>query len=143
MQGFFSVYRSLFTLLASDEALHTPQSQAPLAYPSFGQSHTPYAPSTGMTKAEKDAEVWTRDFYVVWSEFITEKRFEWVGKWDVERGDDRGIRRIMDKENRRVREEYKREYNDTVRVSCLTRSRWLQKGSRCQATRAFHPESRP
>jgi DnaJ family protein A protein 5 len=54
---------------------------------------------------------------VVWGEFITEKRFEWVGKWDADRGEDRGIRRIMEKENKKVREDYRKEYNDTVRVS--------------------------
>jgi len=70
-----------------------------------------------MTRAEKDRQTWTRDFYAVWSDFTTEKRFEWVGKWDLERGDDRGMRRLMEKENKRVREEYRKEYNDTIRVS--------------------------
>lgn len=119
VQGFFSVYRSLFALLASDEALHTSEPHVPLTYPSFGYSESPYTPPTGMSKAQKDGRTWTRDFYVVWSEFATEKRFEWVGKWDVERGDDRGMRRIMEKENKRVREEYRKEYIDTVRVSGL------------------------
>lgn len=120
MQGFFAVYRSLFALLASDEALHTPEPHAPLVYPIFGYKDTAYAPPTGTTKAQKDADLWARNFYLVWSEFTTEKRFEWVGKWDVERGDDRGMRRLMEKGNKRVRDEHRKEYNDTVRVSSVS-----------------------
>ena len=111
------MYRSLFALIASDEALHTTESRDPLQYPSFGHKDSPYAPPQGMTKVQKDGQLWTRDFYIVWSEFTTEKRFEWFGKWDLERGDDRGMRRFMEKENKRVREEYRKEYIDTVRVS--------------------------
>lgn len=112
-QGFFSVYRSLFALLASDEALH----QSELAYPSFGDSQTPYTAPSGTTRAQRQGKIYARDFYVGWSEFATAKRFEWVGKWDVERGDDRGIRRLMEKENKKTREDYRKEYNDAVKVS--------------------------
>jgi DnaJ family protein A protein 5 len=42
-QGFFSIYRSLFALLASDERLHTPPDETPLPYPGFGDSTTSYA----------------------------------------------------------------------------------------------------
>lgn len=63
------------------------------------------------------AQPWARDFYTVWSDFTTAKKFEWVAKWDVERGDDRSMRRLMEKENKKVREDYRKEYNDAVRVS--------------------------
>lgn len=72
-----------------------------------------------MPRAERLSLPWVRDFYAVWTEFVTSKGFEWVGKWDVERGDDRGIRRLMEKENKKVREDYRREYNDAVRVSWI------------------------
>jgi len=54
---------------------------------------------------------------MVWSDFTTAKRFEWVSKWDAERGDDRSMRRLMEKENKKIREDYRREYNDAVKVS--------------------------
>lgn len=112
------MYRTLFNLLGSDEALHTPtDSHAPLSYPTFGDSQTTYAPPPGLSKAERSSQTWARDFYTVWMEFATEKRFEWIGKWDAERGEDRNIRRLMEKENRKVREDTRKEYNDTVRVS--------------------------
>ncbi|WVQ94337.1 hypothetical protein IAU59_001416 [Kwoniella sp. CBS 9459] len=118
-EGFYSVYRSLFTLLASDETLHTPTDTPPLSYPSFGDSNTPYAPPPGLTRAQRDSQLWVRDFYAVWTEFVTEKRFEWVAKWDVERAESRDIRRLMDKENKKVREDYRKEYNETVRQLVL------------------------
>ncbi|KAK8861287.1 hypothetical protein IAR55_002106 [Kwoniella newhampshirensis] len=114
-EGFFSVYRTLFALLASDETLHTPPDHTPLSYPSFGDSQTPYAPPPGLTRAQKDAQIWARDFYAVWGEFVTEKKFEWVGKWDTERGEERMVRRLMEKENKKIRDDYRKEYMDTVR----------------------------
>lgn len=104
------MYRSLFALLASDEILH----ESRLEYPSFGDSGTAYAADA---THRSGGPLYVRDFYSVWTEFATAKRFEWVGKWDVERGDDRGIRRLMEKENKKTRDDYRREYNDAVRVS--------------------------
>nr|ODN87212.1 hypothetical protein L203_03484 [Cryptococcus depauperatus CBS 7841] len=113
-EGFFSIYRTLFALLASDEALHI-SSHLPLFYPSFGDSQTPYAPPQGLTRAQKEAQIWVRDFYAVWSEFVTEKKFEWINKWDAERGDDRTMRRAMEKENKKAREDVRKEYNETIK----------------------------
>ncbi|GFZ42894.1 hypothetical protein JCM24511_00612 [Saitozyma sp. JCM 24511] len=97
-EGFFSIYRSLFALLASDERLHTPLGETPLPYPGFGDSTTSYAAPTGMTRAQRDSQTWARDFYVVWGDFSTSKRFEW---------------------NKKTRDEYRKEYNDTVRQLVL------------------------
>ncbi|KAL1410160.1 hypothetical protein Q8F55_004165 [Vanrija albida] len=115
-EGFYSVYRTLFNVLGSDEALHTPEGQTMVYYPTFGNSTTPYAPPPGMTKAEKAKTNWVRDFYVAWGEFTTEKRFEWLEKWDVHRGEDRNVRRLMEKENKKLREDHRKEYIDTVRT---------------------------
>ncbi|KAJ9094843.1 hypothetical protein QFC19_007772 [Naganishia cerealis] len=118
-KGFFSIYRSLFDLLSSDEQLHHPSSvkggHPPPSYPSFGDSQTPYAPPAGATRAERDAGTWVRDFYTVWSQFATEKKFEWVSAWDAERGEDRRVRRLMERENQKAREAHRKEYNDAVR----------------------------
>lgn len=51
---------------------------------------------------------------------MTEKKFEWINKWDAERGDDRMVRRAMEKENKKAREETRKEYNETVRVSAAS-----------------------
>ncbi len=97
--------------------LHTPEGGVPVHYPTFGDSTTPYAPPPGLTKAEKARSNWARDFYTAWGEFTTEKRFDWVEKWDTHRAETREIRRLMEKENKKVREDHRKEYIDTVRVS--------------------------
>lgn len=63
--------------------------------------------------------MWVWDFYVVWGEFVIEKKFEWLNKWDVERGDDRMVWWVMEKENKKVREEIRKEYNEIVWVSVV------------------------
>ena len=88
----------------------------PIEYPSFGGPDTPYAPPPEASRLERSQGIWVRDFYAAWTDFNTAKRFEWVAKWDVERGDDRSMRRLMEKENKKIRDDYKREYVDTVRV---------------------------
>ncbi|WVQ74378.1 hypothetical protein IAR50_003979 [Cryptococcus sp. DSM 104548] len=113
-EGFYSVYRTLFGLLASDERLHCDPSHH-MSYPSFGHSSTTYAPPLGLTRAQRDSQIWARDFYAVWGEFVTEKRFDWINKWDADKGDDRMVRRAMEKENKKAREEVRKDYNDTVR----------------------------
>lgn len=97
--------------------LHTPDGHAPVHYPTFGDLTTPWAPPPGMTKAERARTHWARDFYTAWGEFTTEKKFDWIEKWDLRRGEDRNVRRLMEKENKKLREEHRREYIDTVRVS--------------------------
>lgn len=113
-QGFYSVYRTLFALLASDESLH---SDTIIEYPSFGDASTPFAPATGTSRSDRSQISYARDFYLAWASFSTAKRFDWVAKWDVERGEDRSMRRLMEKENKKIRDDYKKEYNATVRVS--------------------------
>lgn len=110
--------------MASDEKLHEQEGRHHY-YPPFGDSQTPYAPPPGMTRKERDAQVWVRDFYTSWAEFATAKRFEWISKWDLERGDDRSMRRLMEKENKKIRDDYKREYVDTIKVCRFLISRLI------------------
>ena len=116
-QGFFTTYRSLFDLLASDEEANATADSLRWTYPSFGDSQSPYASDTGSSQPGQASQCWIKDFYTVWSEFSTEKSFEWVRRWDTERADDRSMRRMMEKENKKTRDEYRKDYNDAVRVS--------------------------
>lgn len=88
-----------------------------------------------MPRAQRLSQTWVRDFYAIWSEFASAKSFSWVGKWDVERGDDRGIRRLMEKENKKIRDDYRKEYNEVVKV-CQSQ------GGADSETRSLHSTSR-
>jgi DnaJ homolog subfamily A member 5 len=128
MQGFFFIYRNLFSRLQSEEAMFGSDAD----YPSFGYSKWPW--STEMKK-RIEADGAAREFYTVWSNFATEKDFAWVEQWKLSEAPDRRVRRcvhihlyitsstvlistnrLMEKDNKKARDDARREYNDTVRT---------------------------
>ncbi|KAI1786776.1 DnaJ-domain-containing protein [Ganoderma leucocontextum] len=103
--SFFTIFRNLFDRLDHDERRYD---DTPL--PSFGTSTWPWLlPS----KEEKDQ--CARAFYNYWTNFGTNKAFEWVDQWNVAEAPDRRVRRMMERDNKKARDEARKEYNDTVR----------------------------
>ncbi|KAJ7352585.1 DnaJ domain-containing protein [Mycena albidolilacea] len=101
--SFFTIYRSLFARLQAEEALISDSD-----YPSFGYAGWTWAP------ADKTADG-TRTFYAAWTNFATAKDFVWMDQWNLTEAPDRRVRRLMEKDNKKAREDARREYNDTVR----------------------------
>ncbi|KAJ6607356.1 hypothetical protein B0H10DRAFT_1818314 [Mycena sp. CBHHK59/15] len=101
--SFFTVYRSLFARLQAEETLISDT-----VYPSFGYSKWTWAPAS---KSEDGA----RTFYTAWTNFATAKDFAWTDQWNLSEAPDRRIRRLMEKDNKKAREDARREYNDTIR----------------------------
>ncbi|KAJ7674172.1 hypothetical protein B0H17DRAFT_1161784 [Mycena rosella] len=101
--SFFTVYRSVFARLQAEEALISDAD-----YPSFGYSTWTWVPAT------KDSDA-ARAFYAVWTNFATAKDFAWTDQWNLTEAPDRRVRRLMEKDNKKAREDARREYNDTVR----------------------------
>ncbi|KAG2018154.1 DnaJ protein [Coprinopsis cinerea AmutBmut pab1-1] len=136
--GFFSIYRNLFSRIQSEEAMLDPDASG---YPSFGYSSWPW---TTEMKKRTNADGAAREFYSVWSNFATEKEFGWVEQWRLSEAPDRrvrrfvafanvicavscdilmvnwcwvfGICRLMEKDNKKARDDARREYNETVRA---------------------------
>ena len=101
--GFYGVLRETFDKLAKEEELACEwDGLDPVAYPSFGHASDGY-----------DDVV--RPFYAVWSGFSTRKSFSWADLYRYSDAPDRRVRRMMEKENKRFREEGIREFNDAVR----------------------------
>lgn len=73
-----------------------------LLFPRFGSSNSDYG-----------TEV--RNFYQVWSGFQTVKTFTWKDEYRYSRAQDRRTRRLMEKENKKFRDQARRDYNETVR----------------------------
>lgn len=101
--GFFGILDVTFGQLATEEAAACEwDGQTPVEYPPFGS-------------ATDDHESTAKPFYAAWSNFSTHKSFAWKDKWRLSEAPDRRMRRLMDKENKKLREDAIRDFNDAVR----------------------------
>lgn len=99
-------------------------------FPSFG-----FSTWTWSAKNERDNPNMAKSFYAVWTNFTTAKDFSWVEQWRSIEAPDRRTRRfgffpvitrnrnrldfsrLMEKDYKKVRDDARKDYNDTVRVS--------------------------
>ena len=102
-EGFFGILNKTFASLAYEEEMACQWAGINTAwYPPFGAADDNYQKTV-------------RSFYAVWASFVTQKPFLWKDVYRYAEAPDRRIRRLMEKENRRLREEGIREYNDAVK----------------------------
>ncbi|KAI1135410.1 DnaJ-domain-containing protein [Hypoxylon sp. FL0543] len=100
--SFFTILQDMFDRIAQAEiAAADWDGVAPTHYPSFGSS--------------KDDDKVAKAFYSRWSDFSTKLSFAWRDKWRLSDAPDRRVRRLMEKENKKFREDGIREFNDAVR----------------------------
>lgn len=101
--GFFTVARETFEHLAlEEEAAAELEDVDAFDFPTFGQSEDEY-------------EGTVKPFYAAWAGFSTKKNFAWKDKYRLSDAPDRRVRRLMEKENKKLREDGIREFNDAVR----------------------------
>ncbi|KAL8810122.1 MAG: hypothetical protein Q9200_002829, partial [Gallowayella weberi] len=101
--GFYTTVRDLFDTLAKEEELACEwQDMDAFTYPGFGN-------------ADDDYNSGVRSFYAAWGSFATKKTFAWMDVYRYSDAPDRRVRRLMEKENKRLREDAAREFNDAVR----------------------------
>lgn len=101
--GFFGIARETFEHLALEEE----------AAAEFEDRDCPDYPTFGSSDDDYDAVV--KPFYAAWSCFSTNKSFSWKDKYRLSDAPDRRVRRLMDKENKKSRDDAAREFNDAVR----------------------------
>lgn len=117
--GFFSIYRSLFDTLEKEEFeckdtvndengsvlnIHDIKT-------SFGKQEDKY----DQVYMYQDQETSLKIFYNKWLNFSTIKSFSWCDKYKPSDAPDRRIRRLIEKENKKLREVEKKKYNDAVK----------------------------
>ncbi|KAJ2734673.1 hypothetical protein IW152_002116 [Coemansia sp. BCRC 34962] len=126
--GFFAVYRTLFDRLRDEElqvsGLDTAERLDMIHNLSFGDSHTfydedaIYASAQGRskrpTRKSENTGTTLRDFYNFWTTYSTRKSFGWYDKFRLSDAENRQIRRLMEKENKNLRDKAKREFVETV-----------------------------
>ncbi|KAL5121099.1 hypothetical protein ACEQ8H_000950 [Pleosporales sp. CAS-2024a] len=102
--GFFGYVRDTFAQLAKEEAYAAAHAHLAIPdYPSFGH------------KDDTHGHV-VRDFYAGWNGFATAKSFAYMDRYRLSDAPDRRTRRAMEKENQKLRDDAKREFNDAVRA---------------------------
>ncbi|KAK1584724.1 DnaJ domain-containing protein [Colletotrichum navitas] len=101
--GFFGIAKATFDHLADEEIAAGEYAPGDIQdYPSFGFSADSY-------------EAVAKPFYAAWASFSTRKTYAWKDKYRLSDAPDRRVRRLMEKENKKAREEAIREFNDAVR----------------------------
>ncbi|RMZ77762.1 hypothetical protein DV737_g4206, partial [Chaetothyriales sp. CBS 132003] len=101
--GFFGGLNDFFNKLAKEESIACQwDDQDPFDYPDFGSK-------------DDDYDDVVRPFYAAWTGFATQKSYAWKDQYRLADAPDRRIRRLMEKENRKLREEAIQEFNDSVR----------------------------
>ncbi|KAL8798514.1 MAG: hypothetical protein Q9182_006603 [Xanthomendoza sp. 2 TL-2023] len=100
--GFYTTVRDVFDTLAKEEQLACEwQDIDTFTYPGFGN-------------ADDDYNSGVRSFYAAWASFATKKTFAWMDVYRYSDAPDRRVRRLMEKENKRMREDAAREFNEAV-----------------------------
>ncbi|WEW60360.1 hypothetical protein PRK78_005845 [Emydomyces testavorans] len=100
--GFFGAVREIFEQLAKEETNACIwEGLEPIYFPSFG--------------SKDDSFDTVRPFYNIWGSFATKKSFQWKDVYKYSEAPDRRVRRLMEKENKRLRDEAIRDFNDAVR----------------------------
>ncbi len=101
--GFFGGLNDFFKQLAQEEDIACQwEGLDAVEYPEFGLK-------------DDDYEDVVRPFYAVWNGFATRKSYSWKDQYRLSDAPDRRIRRLMEKENKKFREEASQEYNEAVR----------------------------
>lgn len=101
--GFFGIARETFEHLATEEE----------AAADFDGAHYPDYPTFG--SSDDDYETIVKPFYAAWAGFSTRKSFAWKDKYRLSEAPDRQVRRLMEKENKKIRDDAIREFNEAVR----------------------------
>nr|XP_022313073.1 dnaJ homolog subfamily C member 21-like [Crassostrea virginica]XP_022313074.1 dnaJ homolog subfamily C member 21-like [Crassostrea virginica] len=101
-QGFYAVYRVVFELLTEEDIEFMEDKESPQEIPGFGRSDSPY-------------ETIVKPFYDYWENYFTSKSYVWVEKYDTREAPDRRVRRIMEAENKKLRDAARKERNEEVR----------------------------
>jgi DnaJ family protein A protein 5 len=101
--GFYGILAETFAKLAAEEDSACDwEGLEPIDYPEFGSAGDEY-------------EDIVKPFYRVWINFSTKKTFSWRDQYRAADAPNRATRRLIEKENQRLREDGIREFNDTVR----------------------------
>lgn len=100
-QGFYAVYANVFEIITKEDAEFADGQD--LEVPEFGTSTSDY-------------EEVVQPFYAHWQSYSTLKSYVWLEKYDLREAPNRRVQRLMEKDNKKIRDAVKKERNEEVRA---------------------------
>lgn len=100
-QGFYAVYSNVFRIIAKEDAKFATDED--LEIPEFGTSSSDY-------------EEVVQPFYAFWQSYSTLKSYVWLEKYNIKEAPNRRVQRLMEKDNKKIRDAAKKERNEEVRA---------------------------
>lgn len=100
-QGFYAVYSNVFRIITKEDAEFATDED--LEIPEFGTSSSDY-------------EEVVQPFYAFWQSYSTLKSYVWLEKYNIREAPNRRVQRLMEKDNKKIRDAAKKERNEEVRA---------------------------
>ncbi|VVC24251.1 Zinc finger, double-stranded RNA binding,DnaJ domain, conserved site,Zinc finger C2H2-type,DnaJ [Cinara cedri] len=100
-KGFYTVYREVFSNIFIEESVYYHGDSDVI--PTFGRSDSDFV------------EI-VRPFYNFWCGFNTYKTFAWLDEYDIRQAPNRRVAKLMEKENKKIRDKAKKERNDEIQA---------------------------
>lgn len=100
--GFYSVYRNVFNDIIQEDIPYRDSDKETEIPPTFGHSMTDYSD--------------VHKFYSYWMSYCTPKTYSYLDKYNINDAPNRRIARIIEKENKKIRDSAKKKRNEEIRV---------------------------
>ncbi|XP_033112030.1 dnaJ homolog subfamily C member 21-like [Anneissia japonica] len=101
-KAFYSVYGDVFHKIAEEDKRFMDSDSSDYDIPEFGNSKSDY-------------EEVVHIFYAYWQSYSSSRSFVWVEKYDTREAPNRQISRLMEKDNKKLRDKAKKAWNGHVR----------------------------
>jgi len=102
-KGFYKVYDEVFKTIAAEDSEFDKDLDSDFEVPCFGTSTSSYHDVV-------------YPFYVYWQTYSTKKTYAWLDSFDIQQAPNRRVLRLMEKENKKIRDKAKKERNEEVRA---------------------------
>nr|CAG4651925.1 EOG090X085R [Triops cancriformis] len=100
--SFYAVYREVFNKIAAED-MEFAEEKEHFDIPTFGKSTSSY-------------EEVVRPFYAYWQSYCTKRSYAWLDKWDIREAPNRRVVRLMEKQNKKLRDIGRKKRNEEVRA---------------------------
>uniref|UniRef100_T1IJ97 DnaJ homolog subfamily C member 21 n=1 Tax=Strigamia maritima TaxID=126957 RepID=T1IJ97_STRMM len=102
--GFYAVYRNLFEKVAAEDC----------EYRSENSDDDDDIPTFGASDSSYDEVV--HNFYAYWQSYSTKTSYAWLFKYDIRDAPSRRVMKLMEKDNKKIRDQAKKKRNEEVRA---------------------------